>query len=227
MISLILPYWNRREAATKALDSIREHYADILASGRLEVVIVDDGSTEPLDCEAEGFRTIHMPVKVGPLSPVTPWNVGAKEARGDLLALSCVEILHINPVLEEMAAQLEELGPKGYVMAAAWCPEMKEWHCHTIGRSSGAPEMPEGFGRSFLSMLRKDLYMEVGGFDEVFRDGAGWEDLDFAIRLKNAGAVPLIRDDLIVIHPKTGAKTVWPHGAFARNKAIYQQRHHA
>lgn len=222
MISLILPYWDRQAAADAAIKALDRCYCGT----DLEVVIVDDGNRVPFVSPACSLRVrvVNMPIKDEPKSPASCWNAGVAEASGDLIALSCIEVLHINPVLQDMAEELGRTGPMGYVLAAAWCPEMKEWHCHSRHHSEGAPAMPDGFGRAFLGMLHKSLYLKAGGWDEEYRDGAGWEDLDFAKRLQRAGAQPVIRDDLVVIHPKTGAKIRWGAAKFARNQAIYQQR---
>lgn len=221
-ISLILPYWDRQDAAEKAL----ERLADLYPALDLEVVVIDDGSPEPFRVPPLPLQVLckRLPKKAGPLSPVTCWNDGVRLATGDLIAISCVEVLHEDPVLEQMAAELERIGPKGYVLAAAWCPENSEWHCHSTFRARGAPELPGGFGRAFLGMMHRSLYEAAGGFDEDYRDGAGYEDIDFALRLQQVGAKPIIRDDLFVTHPKTGAKIRWPAEMFARNRALLEEK---
>lgn len=221
-ISLILPYWDRKEAADEALRRLDALYADL----DLEVIVVDDGNREryvPPPGRLD-IRVIYGPEKDEPKSPCTCWNVGVRAATGDLLALSCVEILHADQVLQQLAATVMECGHKAYALAAAWCPELREWHCHSAHRSAGAPEMPAGFGRAFLGVLHRSLYEAAGGWDEDYRDGAGWEDLDFARRLERAGALPIFRDDLVVIHPKKGASIRWGAEKFARNEALYREK---
>lgn len=221
LISLILPYWQRQAAADKALAMLEKAYR----GADLEVIVVDDGSPEPFRAPSwEAVRVIRLPAKAGPKSPVTCWNEGVRAARGELVAISCVEVLHYDPVLEQMADELVRLGPKGYVLAAAWCPELREWHCHSTGGSRGAPALPPGCGRAFLGMMHKALYREAGGWDEDYRDGAGYEDMDFVRRMLAAGALFSIRDDLVVIHPKQNATIRWPAGAFERNRALYEQK---
>jgi hypothetical protein len=222
MISLILPYWNRQAAADRALALLAQTYA----GAGIEVVVVDDGSPMPFACPDVDLnvRVIRMPQKCWPLSPVTPWNVGVREAAGDVIALSCIEVLHEEPVLEQLAQELEQQGPLGYVLAAAWCPELAEWHCHSQHRSAGAPALPEGCGRSFCAVLNRSLYEAVGGFDEAYRTGAGYEDMDFVHRLRAARAKFVIRDDLVVVHPKSGATTKWGAGMFERNERLYRAK---
>lgn len=222
MISLILPYWDRQEAADKALALIAQQYAGL----DLEVIVVCDGNVPPFRIPDLPI-TIHrlrLPAKSEPKSPVFCWNEGVKVARGDVIAISCIEVLHDVPVLQEMAEELERQGPDSYVLAAAWCPELKEWHCHSIERSRGAAPIPDGTGRAFMGMMNRELYDRVGGFDEAYRDGAGYEDLDFINKMLRFGVKFVIRDDLVVTHPKAGATINWGAEKFQRNKAIYEYK---
>lgn len=223
MISLILPYWDRQAAADKALALLDKHYASMHG---LEVVVVDDGNSVPFEGPSTrlNLRVVRRPTKHEPRSCIAAWNEGARQARGEIIAISCIEVLHERPVLRPMVAELARLGPKGYVLAAAWCPEFQEWHCHSRKR---VPTCPPGTGLSFLGMLSRDFYAEVGGFDEAYMRGVGYEDRDFIWRMHKAGAKFVIRDDLVVLHPKTVASIKWPAEWFERNKALYESRGYA
>lgn len=223
MISLILPYFERWDAACKALLSIGKAYRGMA----LEIVVVDDGSIrqpfwEPAIAFPEGMtlKIVKLPPKTEPKSPVTCWNEGVRQSAGDIVVLSCVEVLHDRPVLGAMLEELKRQGPDAYVLAAAFCPESGEWHCHSEHSASGSYPLPKGTGRGFCGMLSKTLYEKAGGWDEDYRDGAGYEDVDFVYRMLRAGAKFVIRDDLVVTHPKTGASINWGAKKFARNKAL-------
>jgi hypothetical protein len=120
-----------------------------------------------------------------------------------------------------MQQELEGIGRHGYVLASAWCPESNEWHCHSSIRT---PRNVWGTGLSFFGMMYKDMFFRAGGFDERYREGAGYEDNDFINRMLAAGVEFKIRDDLKVIHPKTDARITWPHGAFQKNEAIFYDK---
>lgn len=215
MISLILPYWDRKLAAYVALRRLAEMYHDL----DLEVVVVDDGNPEPFEPPQTSLNinVVRLPTKYEPLCPVTCWNHGVEVAKGDVIALSCIEVLHTDPVLAQMASELERLGPDGYVLSAAWCPESREWHCHSQHRASGSYPIPVGTGRAFLAMLNRSLFEKTGGFDDEYRGGAGYEDVDWIYRLIKAGAKFSMRDDLVVTHPKSGATIRWSSEKFERN----------
>jgi glycosyltransferase involved in cell wall biosynthesis len=215
MISIILPYWDRKDAAERGLKTL-EQYPD------LEVVLVDDGNAVPFVSEARlNIKYVRLPAKSEPKSPVTCWNEGVKAASGDVIVISCVEILHEKPILGPMLEQLETLGPDGYVLAAAWCPEFQEWHTHS---TRPVPTCPPGTGLAFCGMMYRSLYEKAGGWDEDYREGAGYEDRDFIQRMTKAGAKFCIRDDLVVTHPKSGARIDWGAEKFARNERLYYEK---
>lgn len=215
MLSLILPYWDRQEAADKALELLARHY------GRsIEVIVVDDGNRVPFKVPAVDLhiRVVRLPTKDKPTPQSKAWNAGVRASTGNVIALSCVEVLHEKPILEELA---KEAVGSNYVLAAAWCPELREWQCHT----KHTPELcPPGTGPCFLGVMQKSLFLKAGGFDEKYHDGAGYEDKDFIHRMLAAGAKFIIRDDLAVVHPKSGATIAWPAEGFRRNDALFRKQ---
>lgn len=212
-ISLLLPYWDRQEAANKALKSIERCYRHL--GSNLEIIVVDDGSPKPFVAPFLGIRVIRLPRKDEPKSPATCWNEAAKAATGDILVLSCIEVIHDTPILEQLT---KDIGKDDYVLAAAWCPEEGRWHTHS---SVYVPDCPPEAGIGFCAALRPELYWRAGGFDEAYRDGAGYEDRDWIRRLHFVGAKFIKHDDLVVTHPKTGATIAWGDEKFQRNQALF------
>ena len=221
MISVVMPYWNRRLALARSVAVMARHYAGL----DMELVIVDDGSAEPpvLDNCPWPVKIVHLPAKDGPLNPCVPINRGVAASAGDVIVLTNPEIVHPKPILGDMLAELHRLGPDGYVLAAAWCPDEASWHCHSsiAGDRASGERQPAGSGFHFCAMLTRDLWERAGGFDEEYRDGAGYDDPDWVNRVARAGAVFRIRDDLVVLHPKMGARTEWLPGQFRRNRDLY------
>lgn len=227
MISLILPYWNRQAAADLSLALMARHYADLA----LEVIVVDDGSTPPYQAPAAlpfPVRVVRLPTKAAPMNPCTPINAGAAIAQGEYIALSNPEILHESPVLPAMLDEAQRGGPLTYVLAACWDPERKRWHCHTSNKRSDSGDvgsyLPAGADYHFMALMHRSLWEAAGGFDEDYRDGAGYDDPDFVRRLHRAGASFVIRDDLVVTHPRHGARAGWTPAMFTRNRMIFKQK---
>lgn len=216
-ISLILPYWNRQAAADEALRLIAHHYHHL----DLEVIVVDDGSSPPF--RHSGFnpdanavlKLVRLPPKKHAKATCVPLNRGVAAATGQIIALSCVEILHKQPVLEQMRDELLRGDRNTYVSAAVWCVEQERWHAHT---SLG------GFPLNFMVMLHRNLWDRAGGMDEDYREGICFDDTDFLNRLRRAGMHFVIRDDLIVEHPRRGAKARYTPEQHERNRKLYASK---
>lgn len=220
-LSVVLPYFERREATDAALQRMAELYAD----ADMEVVIVDDGSRNPYFAPADmpwPVSVVHMPEKDRPLNPCLPINIGAYSCSGDVLAISNPEILHRTAVLPELVKSLETAD---YVAAACWCPDTSRWHAHSTREPLYADKtpirMPAGAQYHFLAVLSRELFKSVGGFDNDYRDGAGYDDNDFLLRLNRAGARFAVRDDLVVDHSRNGAHAAWTREMFERNRKLF------
>lgn len=218
-VSIIMPYWDRQRAADRALEQFARAYPFFCP----EIVVVDDGNRVPFRMPDVGLtaRILTLPEKPAPTPQSSTWNRAVEFASGDIIVLNCIEILHMVPVLPAMLEELERLGQDGYVLASAWCPEERKWHCRS---DVPVPDCPPGVGIGFCGALHRDLYERAGGFDEDYMDGAGYEDRDFIRRLLRAGAQFRVRDDLMVTHPKSGARISWPQEGFLRNEKLFYSK---
>lgn len=224
MLSIILPYFQRQAATDESLRLMVAHYFDM----DLEIIIVDDGSPVPFQASASmplNIKVIRLPEKSNPLNPCVPYNTGVAAAKGDYIALSNPEILHTEPVLQRMLAKAREVGDSAYVMAACWCEEQKRWHAHSSKKRRDDNDVgayvPVGADYHFLTIMHRSLWQKTGGFDEDYRPGAGYDDPDFVRRLDRVGAKFVMCDDLIVEHPRKGARADWTGEMFARNRKLF------
>lgn len=226
MISTILPYWDRQAVADRSLALMAMHYAGL----DMEIVVVDDGNAVPY-VAPKGMpfpvRVIRLPVKHEPRNPCVPINLGVHVAAGDVIALSGPDIMHVRPVLPAMLEELNRGGENAYVIAAVWAPEHKgrgRWHVHSsmtnAAQVEGVP-LPKGAHYHFMTMLRRSLWEASGGLDPDYREGTGYDDPDFVLRLARAGAKFVIRDDLVVEHIRGGAHASWTKEQFERNRRLF------
>lgn len=211
MISIVMPYWKRRDELIRTLKSYRP-YKDI------EVIIVDDGSGDDIPA------AVRLPLKEIAKNPCVPINAGVKAAEGNIIVITGPEITHTAPILDEMKKTLEETGHTGYVSASAWSKESKRWNCHSSvnGKTPGSWPIPEGAGFHFCAMMYKSFFNEIGGFDEAYREGQAFDDNDFLWTLHKHMAEFRQRDDLIVDHYPT--HTQWPEGGWVKNKNIFEAK---
>lgn len=225
ILSLVWPYWDRQAVADRSCALMAKHYADL----DMELIVVDDGNAVPYRAPEMPFpvRVVRLPVKSLPLDPCVPLNRGVGAAQGDIIAISGPEMMHTNPILEQM---FDELGDdeKKYVLAAVWYADAKRWHCHSSYKRSDNGDvgsmLPPGADYHFMTMLHRSLWDAAGGFDEDYRQGAGYDDPDFVLRLHRAGAKFVMRDDLVVEHVRNGAHAAWTPAMFAKNREIFMRK---
>lgn len=229
MISLVTGYWDRPQAANAALLSLESQYLGL----DLEVIIVDDGNEVPFrppENYAFPLRVVRLPLKHGPKCPMPALNGAVELAQGEYIVLCSIEVLHTMCVLPELRAEIERGGPKTYASPAVWAPDdvfagkTGRWHVHS-SRCRINPVLnvmlPENAAYAFCAMMRKDLFNSVGGCTPEYRDGAGYDDADFLLKLARVGTNFVLRDDLIVNHPRSGCKSAWTGEMFERNKQIF------
>jgi GT2 family glycosyltransferase len=208
-ISIVMAYHNRRNQLLKTLDSIRYF-------GNPEIIIVDDASDERID----DIRDITL-IRIEPeqkkwVNSCIPYNIGFAKAKGDVIIIQNPECIHIGDILK-YTENLKEgivfshgaysldyhLDYEGYDFDSLKYLIMKEpqrcqiehhgWYNHSKYR-------PAGY-HFCMSMTRTDLE-KLGGFDETYAKGVGFEDDDLVRRIKKAGMNLQIIDDPFVIHQK-------------------------
>lgn len=227
MLSVVMPYWRRPEILGRNLSKYRDLYPT-----DIEIIVVDDGSPEPAEVRGEfpwTIKIVRLPAKTTALNPCVAFNRGVAVSRGEIVVLTNPEVIHRTAILSGMRAELEALGPKGYVAASCWSERARWWYCHSklmpppaqVGRA----EMPDGAGLHFCSMLYRSFYDEIGGFSEEYRDGAGYEDNDLLWKLHRAGARFKISDDHVTDHHDC-PRCEWPAGGADRNRAIFESKWH-
>lgn len=213
MISLILPYWQRQQSANAALALLARAYSGL----DLEVIVVDDGDPVPFVAPdvALNIRVLRLPEKAFTMSPCVPINRGVQASAGEIIALSCPEMLHTAPVLGALRDELLRRDERTCVSAAVWAPESRCWHVHT---SLKRPPL------NFMTMMHRRLWDRAGGFDEQYREGMAFEDADFVKRLEKVGTRFVIRDDLVIQHPRKGAKAKYRPEQHERNRLLFEEK---
>lgn len=178
-VSVIVPCFNGGHFLDGMMASL-----DAQTFRDFEVVIVDDGSTEPETLRKlaalEGCARIIRQQNGG---PSVARNRGVREVRGEFLfMLDCDDT--IEPCLFAEAVSALESAPAGIGMVFS--------DLRLSGAESGfVSRYFNRFDLLFTNtmanglMLRRSAFNAVGGYDETMREG--YEDWDFSLRLAEAG----------------------------------------
>jgi glycosyltransferase involved in cell wall biosynthesis len=215
MISIVLTYYNRRKLLEATLKSIRKSdYKDY------EIIVVDDGSTELID-DIEGIRLLRIePSDKWYFNSCIPFNIGFKEAKGDIIIIQNAECLHVHDILtyvsknvnntnyisfsaysinEDMTYFLpNSLYPNYNIFLHAFScfPQQSVidyvgWYNHSVYR-------PVHY--HFCAAITKKNLSILGGFDERYAKGTGYEDDDLVDRIRRLKLNMKIEDNLSIIH---------------------------
>jgi GT2 family glycosyltransferase len=229
--SIIVPSLNRPQRLSNcltglaALDYPRDHF---------EVLIVDDGSTQPLDVVAQPFRAkISLQLlRQDNAGPARARNLGARSARGELLAFiddDCVPERGWLRQFDRAAA----LNP-GCLLGGATTnacranifAEANNVILDAVTDWLGKHNSPLQFFASNNIVVPARDFREIGGFDSGFRWAAA-EDRDFCQRWRDSGRrlIPVPDARIDHFHPQTLHSFFRMHFRYGRGAARLHKRH--
>ena len=205
-VSVVIPAYNRAATLPRALASVRaQDFAD------LEILVVDDGSTDDTDAVLRAFgeprlRVFRHEVNRGEAAART---TGVAESRGALLAWLDSDDEWLPG---KLAAQVALLGARPELDAAC-----TGFFAHESGDPAGrlvvpdVPESPEAWRRTLLMgcdvgfgttvVVRRAAALAVGPFDEAMIRHTDW---DWLLRFSRGHALGLIAAPLARVHVEPG-----------------------
>lgn len=254
MISVVTAYYNRKKLFTRTLKSMLPYYGKI----DFEVIVVDDGSDEAerledLQTDFPFLRVIRLEKQnKWYKNPCIPFNIGFEAVKGDKVIIQNPECYHFGAILAYVDAHLKEneylsFGCFSLDKTTTNSEELlfdKEnieklisendktfvkngdlgWYNHSKFR-------PEAY-HFCAAMTKQDLY-DLGGFDERYAKGVGYDDDDFIWRIRQKKMNIKFVDDVIVLHQnhynysenKIEAEDMIRQilDSYKRNKAIFEE----
>lgn len=200
-LSVIVPVYNSARELEQCLAALaKTDFRDC------EVIVVDDGSTEPVAAAAEehGFKYIRIE---GPKGPASARNAGAKAARGRYLVFIDADVLVHDDTLTWIARRFEDNQDIAAVIGCydEFPPEpnfisqyKNLFHHYVHQRNTGqAPTFWSGCGG-----IRRELFLSVGGFDDQRYHRPAIEDIELGTWLTAAGHRIVLDDRIRVTHLK-------------------------
>ena len=216
-ITAIIAVYNGEEFISQSIQSIlRQDYQN------LELVVVDDGSTDHTREIVKSFGDQIKLIEQENRGPSNARNVGIKHACGSILGFLDADDLwshhHITSLLPFL------LDGQSFDSARGRSRFFQSNGIHTI-------TMGETFGLELVgsALYKKSLFDRVGLFDETMASG---EDLDWRMRFEEIGGKEKRVDDITVFcrrhaHNLTNATEINSKGRLeAFRKKLRRQREH-
>lgn len=200
-VSAIMPVYNGKMYLERSLPPLLA----MLGRDLLEVIVIDDSSTDGSRELAERMGARVIP-SGGRLGPAGGRNLGAREARGDVLLLVDVDV-GVHPDAVEKARCALASGDVAAVFGSYddrpsdpgfWSQYKNLIHHYTHQRAS---EEASTFWTG-CSAIRKDALLSNGGFDSKRYAVPSIEDIEFGYRLRAAGGKIRVLRDLQGTHFK-------------------------
>jgi glycosyltransferase involved in cell wall biosynthesis len=202
-VSVVIPTWNRAEWVRDAIDSVlAQDYP------RLEVVVVDDGSTDATPEVVRRYGSQVRYIRQANGGAASARNRGIAEATGEFVAFLDSDDLFLPGKLTE---QVREFGRQpGLVMVYAWFSILDGSGRERLGRRF---HRTGDIARSLLAhcmqgplatptvMVRRTALLQAGGFDETMRLS---EDTDLWCRVARLGRVGLVPRVLVQVRRHEG-----------------------
>lgn len=194
--SVVIPTHNRRDLLRRCLGAVlNQDYPDY------EVIVVDDGSTdgtgEMVQREFPQVRYIRQESNRG---PAAARNRGIEAARGEIVAFTDDDCVVPRDWLARLADGFrrypdvagvggfqdppEMLIRRNLIARSEHARRLRRWGGRSAQEVMGGAEIP-GLGTNNVA-YRRDVLLQVGGFDEHFPVAAG-EDADLKLRIAQAG----------------------------------------
>ncbi|HEX5888688.1 MAG TPA: glycosyltransferase [Pyrinomonadaceae bacterium] len=178
LISVIIPAYNCERFLREAVQSVLDQKCS-----DLEIIIVDDGSTDGTASVAKSFpETVHYLHQTNQ-GPSAARNRGIERAQGSLIAFADADDLWPAHKLEQQLPYLIRDPTTDIVLGRIQLVQLSE----TDSGRMRAEEFAEPLFSVNLgsAIIRKSVFERVGLFDETMRYS---EDVDWFMRAREAGA---------------------------------------
>ncbi len=200
-ISIIIPTHNGAATLAQCLQAIRSS-----SLSPHEIIVVDDGSSDNSSeiAKQNGCRVIRSAENIG---AACAKNLGARNATSETLLFTDDDVVVSGDALERVARDFSDPTVAGVVgLFAAETPfddfasNFKNlWMRFTYER---VPR--EGIGLFYTSVaaIRREIFLQLGGFDENYRGASIAEDTEFGQRVWGAGYKIILDPSVSVTHHK-------------------------
>jgi GT2 family glycosyltransferase len=219
-VSIVIPTKDRPDLIGPCLDSIvaRTRYPDF------EVVAVDTGTTDPRARAILGDHRIRVVPFTRPFNFSAAANVGAAEARGDIIVFLNNDTTVLSPdwldhfVFHLAARDVGAVGPlllypdgsvqhAGVVLGARGTADhvMRRFPADADGYagSLSCPREVSAVTGACLA-IRRDMLERVGGWNEMY--ATHYQDVDLCLRLRREGLRCLFTPDVRLIHHESPSR---------------------
>jgi GT2 family glycosyltransferase len=200
MVSVIIPVHNEAKTLEDCLRSLEQQSRQ---HQDLEIIVVDDGSTDATPDLVRHFPQVRL-LRQEQQGPAAARNNGARAARGEIILFTDGDCIPLENWLEEMLQPLQQL-PDLVGVKGAYVTRQKSLTARFVqleyedkyDRMAKFPFID--FIDTYSAGYRRENFMAVGGFDQEFPVACA-EDVELSFRLAGLGYKMVFNPMARVIH---------------------------
>ncbi len=203
-IACAIPTYNQAHLIGRAINSVLEQTLPVD-----EIIVVDDGSSDNTREVVAGYGPRVHYIYEKNAGGAAARNTGVREARSEWIAFLDADDEWLPTKTEKQARCLEEAGNAVLCYGKAW------YHRLDGGGGLTFHHAPEELWPSIrlsnhifpsMVMVRRDVYLEVGGFNEALRNSC--EDWDLFVRLAYRHRVVWVPEALVHYYLMPGSASL-------------------
>lgn len=212
LISVIIATKNEERNIGKCLESL---LAQSYPREKIEIIVVDNNSTDKTKEIASKYAK--MVLNQGP-ERSSQKNIGVEKARGEYFIHLDADMVLSGNIVKECAEKVE----KDKDIIALYIPEIVEGKRFFSKVRRFERKFYDGTAIDAARFIRKDKFLEAGGFDEKMY---ACEDWDLDKRLKALGKFDIIKSSLYHNEEEFSLKKYLAKKAYyAKNMGVYIER---
>ncbi len=210
--SIIIPVCNKAELTANCLTALAHH----TQRTTYEVILVDNGSTDETPSLLTSLgRDVQVIRNAENLGFAKACNQGAKVARGRYLVFLNNDTIPQPDWLDALVREVEEYPDVAVVGSKLLYPDETVQHAGVaFSRKDRIPyHLYQGFPANAPAvnrrrelqcvtaacmLIRREVFLTVGGFDEGYRNG--FEDIDLCLKVRERGHRVVYQPHSVVIH---------------------------
>jgi len=183
--SIIIPTFNGSSRIGNCLDSLLKQ-----AAGRnIEILVVDDGSTDDIANVVEGYRSVRL-IPQANAGPAAARNRGALEAQGEILLFTDDDCVPTPGWLNAMLSPFKDpdvVGAKGVYRSHQTSVAARFVQIEYEDKYRLMATLPTiDFIDTYSAAFRRDRFLEMAGYDTSFPVACA-EDVELSYRMSARG----------------------------------------
>lgn len=204
-VSVVMPSWNAAPTIRQAIGSVLDgSFQDV------EVIVVDDGSTDDTAASVEAFGAPVRLLRQHPRrGPSAARNRAIQEARGELVAFLDADDLWHPDKLRHQITHMDAAPDVGLVYTNVWNTDGDTFlpmnrSARRVARTGDVYEalFQENFIVTSTVLVRRSVLVDVGGFDESLTIS---EDFDLWLRIARGHRVGFVDRPLTFYRMREGS----------------------